>query len=90
MGRAIPPVPTKLEVGFVGRRFRRPDVRGEFDRERPLTPLEDEDLDEADEDAELAEPGEPVLDRELSELEPELSSLRPPPEDRRFLFRRSA
>ena len=72
---------------FCGR-LRRPEVRGELERER-LTPLEEEDLEEGEEEFELAEPPDPDRDLELSEFEGELSSLRPPTGDReRRLLRR--
>lgn len=70
------PVPTKLEVGLCWR-FRRPEIKGELERDR-LAPLEDDDLDEAvGEEFELPE-RDPDLDLDESEFEAELSSLRPP------------
>ena len=80
------PVPTKLEVGFCWR-LRRPEIRGELERER-LAPLEGDDLEEPEQDEfELTEL-DPDLDLELSEFEAELSSLRPPGDRDRLRLRR--
>ena len=67
--------------------MRRPETRGELERER-LTPLEDEDLEDGEEEFELAEAPDPDRDLELSELEGELSSLRPAGDRERRLLRR--
>ena len=57
-------------------RFRRPCVKGELERER--LPLEEEDLEEGEQDEFELPETDPDLDREVSEFETELSSLRPP------------
>ena len=78
------PVPTKLEVGLCWR-FRRPEIRGELERER-LAPLEEDDLEEAALDEFELPEGDPDLD--VSELDAELSSLRPPGDRDRLRLRR--
>ena len=78
------PVPTKFEVGFCTR-VRRPWVKGELDRER--LPLEEDDLEEGEDEFELPET-DLDLDREVSEFETELSSLRPPGDRDRLGLRR--
>ena len=80
------PVPIKFEVGLCWR-LRRPERRGELERER-LTPLEDDDLDEAEHDEFELPDTDPDLDLELSEFEAELSSLCPPGDRDRLCLRR--
>ena len=79
------PVPTKFEVGL-WTRFLRPWVKGELERER--LPLEEEDLEEGEQDEFELPETDPDLDREVSEFETELSSLRPPGDRDRLGLRR--
>ena len=79
------PVPTKFEVGLCTR-FLRPWLKGELERER--LPLEEDDLEEGEQDEFELPETDPDLDREVSEFEAELSSLRPPGDRDRLGLRR--